>query len=146
MLEGRHKFFYDRIGGIPCISIRGRPITDGAWGERKTSCHHVQLQEVLTDETDNPFQTGLERLYLYKTSRGIKMARETVAGVCGICPGGCGVNVVLVDGKVEKILPIKDHPVGVVCVRGLHSKEIIYSRDRLKYPLRRVGEKGRRKI
>ena len=70
------------------------------------------------------------------------MAKETVVGVCGICPGGCGVRVVLVDGKVKKILPIKDHPVGVVCIRGIHSKEIIYSRDRLKYPLRRVGEKG----
>ena len=70
------------------------------------------------------------------------MAKETVTGICGICPGGCGVNVVLVDGKVERISPIKDHPIGVVCVRGLHSKEIIYSRDRLKYPLLRVGEKG----
>ncbi len=70
------------------------------------------------------------------------MAKETMTGICGICPGGCGVNVVLVDGKVEKISPIKDHPIGVVCVRGLHSKEIIYSRDRLKYPLLRVGEKG----
>lgn len=70
------------------------------------------------------------------------MKKETVTGLCGICPGGCGVNVTLLDGKVEKISPIKGHPIGVVCVRGLHSKEIIYSRDRLKYPLLRVGEKG----
>jgi anaerobic selenocysteine-containing dehydrogenase len=70
------------------------------------------------------------------------MAKEMVTGICGICPGGCGVNVTLVDGKVEKIMPITGHPVGVVCVRGVHSKEIIYSRDRLKYPLLRVGEKG----
>jgi anaerobic selenocysteine-containing dehydrogenase len=70
------------------------------------------------------------------------VTKETVTSICGICPGGCGVNVVLVDGKVEKISPIKDHPIGVVCVRGLHSKEIIYSRDRLRYPLLRVGEKG----
>jgi anaerobic selenocysteine-containing dehydrogenase len=74
------------------------------------------------------------------------MAKETVTGICGICPGGCGVNVVLVDGKVEKISPIKGHPIGVVCIRGLHSKEIIYSRDRLKYPLLRVGEKGEGKF
>ncbi len=66
--------------------------------------------------------------------------------ICGICPGGCGVNVELVDGMVEKILPIKDHPIGVVCIRGIHSKEIIYSRDRLKYPLLRVGEKGEGKF
>ena len=74
------------------------------------------------------------------------MAKETVTGICGICPGGCGVSVVLIDGKVEKILPIKDHPIGVVCIRGLHSKEIIYSRDRLKHPLLRVGKKGEGKF
>ena len=70
------------------------------------------------------------------------MTEEIVTSICGICPGGCGVNVVLADGKVEKISPIKGHPIGVVCIRGLHSKEIIYSSDRLKYPLLRVGEKG----
>jgi anaerobic selenocysteine-containing dehydrogenase len=70
------------------------------------------------------------------------MATETVTGICGICPGGCGVNVVLLDGRIEKITPIKGHPVGVVCIRGLHSKEIVYSADRLKYPLLRKGKKG----
>jgi anaerobic selenocysteine-containing dehydrogenase len=70
------------------------------------------------------------------------MTTKTMTSICGICPGGCGVNVVLVDGKVENIVPIKGHPIGVVCIRGLHSKEIIYSKDRLKYPLLRVGEKG----
>jgi anaerobic selenocysteine-containing dehydrogenase len=67
---------------------------------------------------------------------------ETVASVCGICPGGCGVHVKLVDGKIEKISPIKNHPLGVVCVRGLHAKEIVYSHDRLQYPLLRIGERG----
>ena len=78
--------------------------------------------------------------------RGIKMGEETVTSICGICPGGCGVNVKLIDGKIEKILPIKGHPVGVVCVRGVHSKEIVYSSDRLRYPLLRVGEKGEGKF
>jgi anaerobic selenocysteine-containing dehydrogenase len=68
--------------------------------------------------------------------------RETVTGLCGICPGGCGVKINLVDGKIDKISPIKGHPVGVVCVRGLHAKEIVYSSDRLKVPLRRIGERG----
>jgi len=65
-----------------------------------------------------------------------------VTGICGICPGGCGVKINLVDGKIDKISPIKGHPVGVVCVRGLHAKEIVYSSDRLKVPLRRIGERG----
>ena len=71
---------------------------------------------------------------------------ETVTGICGICPGGCGVSVELVDGKIEKIFPIKGHPVGVVCVRGVHAKEIVYSDDRLKYPLLRVGKRGEGKF
>jgi anaerobic selenocysteine-containing dehydrogenase len=78
--------------------------------------------------------------------RGVKMGEETVTSICGICPGGCGVNVKLIDGKIEKILPIKGHPVGVVCVRGVHSKEIVYSSDRLKYPLLRVGKRGEGKF
>jgi len=75
-----------------------------------------------------------------------KGKKETVTGVCGICPGGCGVNIELVDGKIDSISPLKDHPIGVVCVRGLHAKEIVYSKDRLKYPLRRTGERGEGKF
>ena len=71
-----------------------------------------------------------------------KGKNEIVTGVCGICPGGCGVNIRLVDGKIESISPLKDHPIGVVCVRGIHAKEIVYSKDRLRYPLLRTGAKG----
>jgi anaerobic selenocysteine-containing dehydrogenase len=78
-----------------------------------------------------------------KTEKGKK---ETVTGICGICPGGCGVNIGLVDGKIESISPLKNHPIGVVCVRGLHAKEIVYSEDRLKYPLLRTGERGEGKF
>ena len=72
--------------------------------------------------------------------------KETMTGICGICPGGCGVSIKLVDGKIEKISPIKGHPVGVICIRGVHAKEIVYSDDRLKYPLLRVGERGEGKF
>lgn len=72
--------------------------------------------------------------------------KETVTSVCGICPGGCGVNVELVNGRLERLSPIKGHPVGVVCVRGAHAREIVYSPDRLKYPLLRAGERGQGKF
>ena len=84
-----------------------------------------------------PWSGGVQR---------INMSKETVTSICGICPGGCGVKVILINGKVEKILPIEGHPIGVVCVRGVHSKDIIYSTDRLKHPLLRVGEKGEGKF
>jgi anaerobic selenocysteine-containing dehydrogenase len=75
-----------------------------------------------------------------------KGKKETGIGICGICPGGCGVNIDLLDGKIVGISPLKDHPIGVVCVRGLHAKEIVYSKDRLQYPLLRTGEKGEGKF
>ncbi|MDO8691401.1 MAG: molybdopterin-dependent oxidoreductase [Dehalococcoidia bacterium] len=68
--------------------------------------------------------------------------KEVITSVCGICPGGCGVQVEMVDGKIDRVLPLKDHPMGIVCVRGAHAKEVVYSPDRLKHPLARVGEKG----
>ena len=68
--------------------------------------------------------------------------RQVVTSICGICPGGCGVNIELVDGKIGRLLPIKDHPLGIVCVRGAYAKEVVYSPDRVLYPLARVGAKG----
>ena len=75
-----------------------------------------------------------------------KAKKETVTGICGICPGGCGVHIELMDGNIESISPLKNHPVGVVCVRGLHAKEIVYSKDRLKYPMVRTGDRGEGKF
>lgn len=68
---------------------------------------------------------------------------EEKYAICGICPGACGVIAELEGGKLERIRPImKGHPVGTVCVRGVHAKEIVYSPDRLRHPLRRLGAKG----
>ncbi|MBI4292859.1 MAG: molybdopterin-dependent oxidoreductase [Betaproteobacteria bacterium] len=71
---------------------------------------------------------------------------DWIPGICGICPGGCGVEIKLVDGKLDRIRPLKGHPQGIVCARGAHSKNIVYSPLRLKYPQMRVGEKGEGKF
>ncbi len=67
---------------------------------------------------------------------------ETITTVCGICDAGCGVDVHLVDGKINRLTPLKDHPLGIVCPRGARAAEIVYSEDRLLYPQRRVGKRG----
>ncbi len=71
-----------------------------------------------------------------------KKALEWKSAVCGICPAGCWVDVGLDDGKLVSIKPDTSHPLGMICRRGQHSPEIIYSENRLKYPMRRVGPKG----
>lgn len=77
----------------------------------------------------------------FRASQG-QHERRTVEGMCGVCPGACGVRIELVDGRIEQVKPLKNHPLGVVCVRGVHSKEVVYAEDRLTYPLRRTGERG----
>jgi anaerobic selenocysteine-containing dehydrogenase len=67
---------------------------------------------------------------------------KTVKGLCGICPAGCWVNLTLTDGKIVDIAADPDHSLGMLCRRGQHAPEIIYSPNRLKYPMRRVGPKG----
>lgn len=63
-------------------------------------------------------------------------------GICGICPAGCWVEVGLKDGRLVDIKQDADYPLGMLCHRGQHTAEIVYSEHRLKYPMKRVGAKG----
>jgi len=65
-----------------------------------------------------------------------------INSLCGVCPAGCGVEVHLRGGKIERVAPWKDHPQGLICPRGAAAPEIVYSPDRLLYPERRVGARG----
>ena len=63
-------------------------------------------------------------------------------GLCGICPAGCWVEAGLRDGRLVDIRKDDSHPLGMICRRGEHAPEIVYSEHRLKYPVKRVGRKG----
>lgn len=64
-------------------------------------------------------------------------------GLCGICPAGCWVEITLDnEGKIVEVDSDKESPMGMICNLGRHSPEIVYSPDRLLYPLRRKGPKG----
>lgn len=69
-------------------------------------------------------------------------ADEVIPSLCGVCPAGCGVAVHLRAGRIERLSPLPDHPRGIVCPRGLHAAEVVYSPDRLLYPERRTGARG----
>lgn len=62
--------------------------------------------------------------------------------LCGVCPAGCWVTVVIERGEVKKVRPREDHPLGMLCTLGAHSPEIVHDPQRLRHPLRRVGPKG----
>ena len=67
-----------------------------------------------------------------------------VKSTCGVCFTNCGVLLHIVNGRVTRIEGDLNSPVnrGRLCAKGLASLEYLYHPERLKRPLRRVGERG----
>ena len=72
-------------------------------------------------------------------SRGLQWQKA----ICGICPSGCWVEVALKNGKLSDIRRDDSHTLGAICRRGEKAAEIVYSKHRLKYPMKRTGPKGK---
>ena len=61
--------------------------------------------------------------------------------ICGFCHVNCGMEVYLKDGVIEKIKGNPKHPAnrGKLCIKGPAIKELVYSPNRLKYPLKKTS-------
>ncbi len=73
------------------------------------------------------------------------MAEQSIEwkkGICGICPAGCWIEAGMKNGEMVDIRADTTHQLGMICRRGQHAPEIIYSEHRLKHPMKRVGPKG----
>ncbi len=66
---------------------------------------------------------------------------ETFQTICGFCHTNCGMVIETRDGIIEKIRGNREHPEnrGFLCPKGLAAKELVYSPDRLKYPLKKTS-------
>jgi len=69
---------------------------------------------------------------------------KVVRTVCQACHCECGVMAHVREGKVIKVEGDPEHPMsrGFTCVKGRAEPQRVYHPDRLKYPLRRAGERG----
>jgi anaerobic selenocysteine-containing dehydrogenase len=65
------------------------------------------------------------------------------AGCC-FCAVSCGVLVYVQDGKIIKTEANPEHRIsgGFICERQRYATKWLYHPDQLKYPLKRVGERG----
>ncbi|MCF8093739.1 MAG: molybdopterin-dependent oxidoreductase [Desulfobacteraceae bacterium] len=69
--------------------------------------------------------------------------RKVIYSTCKSCHGGCGVKVTVEDGVPIHIEGNPDSLTrGTMCSKGLSSIQHIDNPFRLKYPMKRVGEKG----
>ncbi|MFP4001642.1 MAG: formate dehydrogenase subunit alpha [Thermoplasmata archaeon] len=66
---------------------------------------------------------------------------EYKSTICPYCSCGCGLNLVIKDGKIIGQEPWKEHPVneGTNCPKGKNAYQFLYSDDRLKRPMLRKG-------
>lgn len=69
---------------------------------------------------------------------------KAVASTCLGCIGNCGVIYEVEDNRIVNAKGDADHPLtrGYLCPRGRAVEEIRSSPERLKYPLKRAGNKG----
>jgi len=76
--------------------------------------------------------------------KGAKMIRS----FCHVCPFRCPIEVYVKHGRVifSRGNPEAPNTRGKRCVKGLASIYLTYDPDRLKYPLKRVGERGEGKF
>ncbi len=83
---------------------------------------------------------------LVKAEKAIVQEPEVkvVRSACRACIHNCGVHVYVQDGRVIKIEGDSEYPMsrGALCSKGLSGIQALYHPNRLKYPLKRVGERG----
>jgi len=68
---------------------------------------------------------------------------QNVPTVCGLCPVGCNITATTREGKVKRILS-RNHPEideGWLCDKGRFAYSHLYARDRVKDPLRKIGQR-----
>ena len=77
------------------------------------------------------------------------MASEIKKTVCMWCHSHCKVDVHVRDGRLEKVVGVTNDPrseriqrVVTACARPRAATEYFYHPDRLRYPLKRTGERG----
>lgn len=97
---------------------------------------------------------GLSSFKAYGLSEAMASARESgekaIPTFCGMCGpiAGCGIYAFVKNGRFTRVAGMKESPVnrGAVCPKGQAAPQWVYSPERLKKPLRRVGAKGEGKF
>ncbi|MFW6063588.1 MAG: molybdopterin-containing oxidoreductase family protein, partial [Chloroflexota bacterium] len=68
---------------------------------------------------------------------------ERVSCYCALCTARCGATAVLENNRFVALEPDPSHPTGqALCAKGRAAPELVYHKDRLRYPLKRTRPKG----
>ena len=94
-----------------------------------------------------PFESFTIDEAMAAAARAGETAVPTICGMCGPA-ANCGVYAFTKNGRFTRVAGMKESPVnrGAVCPKGQAAPQWVYSPERLKYPLKRVGHKGEGKF
>ena len=119
------------VGGVSALAVAGAAATAslvGKSGGLPGVIHHAA-------EKIHPVRKPLEKVV------------PTFCAMCGPS-AGCGIYAIVRDGKFVGVEGMKECPInnGRLCAKAHAAPQWVYSEQRLKYPLRRVGKKGEGKF
>jgi anaerobic selenocysteine-containing dehydrogenase len=65
---------------------------------------------------------------------------------CHMCYTSCGLNVYVKEGKMVKVDGMVEHPInkGEICITAEQAVDYVYSKERLKYPMKKEGRTWKR--
>ena len=66
---------------------------------------------------------------------GIKIVKS----ICNMCLTACGIDAHVKDGKLIKVTPMKEHPFNKLCVKAQGMVDLLYSKERVTNPLRKIN-------
>ncbi|MFC1892726.1 molybdopterin-dependent oxidoreductase [Chloroflexota bacterium] len=110
---------------------------------RETFAH--QLIGSRLEKVDRaPYVTKRRSVKIKPVKVDIKTGATIYKSECFICNTACDSSVWVEDGKVTKVEGDLSSPVtkGTLCAKGLASTNLLYHPNRLKYPMKRNGERG----
>ena len=67
---------------------------------------------------------------------------DFVRSICTYCGTGCGLLLIVKDGKIVGTRPWPEHPISQdkLCIKGWNVHEFVYHEDRLTKPLVKEGD------
>ena len=83
----------------------------------------------------------------YAVSRTSLKSLLAIPTTCEQCPAGCGIIACLNGDRLVQILGNPDHPnnMGGICARGTAGINLVNDPERLLYPMKRIGPRGKGK-
>lgn len=81
-------------------------------------------------------------------AKAADLEEETIVhSSCRACISNCGVLVHVRNGRVTKVEGDEIDPMskGRICPKGLAAIQALYNPNRMKYPMKRAGERGENK-